>query len=83
MTAAAEVHALTDDQALLLQWVNITLDSGIYRNMPRLAELCAITLHVLGDSVEPGPLRTELDRVLSDVRGTIREMNEALERRTH
>jgi len=79
----AEVHSLTDDQALLLQWVNITLGHGLYRDRPQLAELVAFTLHQLADALEPGPLRAELDRVLVDVSGTIRAMNEVLERRTH
>lgn len=83
MDINADVNALTDDQALLLQWVNTCLETGVYREWPRMAELMAITLYTLVQAIEPGPLRRQLDTILTDLRVTIREMQTLLERRTH
>lgn len=83
MNVAAEVNALTDDQHLLLQWVNTALDTGVYREWPKMAELLAITVYTLIQSIPPGELRSQLDVTLSDIRITIRQMRETLERRTH
>lgn len=77
------VNTLTDDQALLLQWVNTCLETSVYREWPRMAELMAITLYTLIQGIEKGPLRSQLDLILTDLRVTIREMQTLLERRTH
>lgn len=77
------VNVLTDDQALLLQWVNTCLETNVYREWPRMAELMAITLYTLIQAIEKGPLRSQLDLILTDLRVTIREMQTLLERRTH
>ncbi|WP_223518228.1 hypothetical protein [Pseudomonas sp. BF-R-21] len=77
------VNTLTDDQALLLQWVNTCLETGVYREWPRMAELMAITLYTLIQAIDQGPLRRQLDLILTDLRVTIREMQTLLERRTH
>lgn len=83
MTIASEVNALTDDQALLLQWVNVTLEAGIYRDRPKMAELLAITVYTLLQAVPPGNLHDQLDMALLDLRLAIRGMRDALDRRTH
>lgn len=77
------VNILSDDQALLLQWVNTCLETGVYREWPRMAELMAITLYTLIQAIDQGPLRRQLDLILTDLRVTIREMQTLLERRTH
>lgn len=83
MTAIEDIDALSDDQALLLQWVNTILDTGVYREYPRMAELIAMTIYQLTQEIPPGDLRRQVDLILVDLRGTIRTMRELLERRTH
>lgn len=83
MTITAEVNALSDDQALLIQWVRITLEEGLYRDRPKMAELLAITLYTLVQAIPPSNLRNNLDISLRDLRITIRGMRDALDRRTH
>lgn len=83
MTTITDVADLSDDHALLLQWVNITLETEAYREWPRTAELMAITVYTLIQAIPPGDLRNQLDLVLTELRINIREMRDLLERRTH
>lgn len=83
MRMTADVYNLTDDQALLLQWVNTALETGVYREWPKMAELMAITVYTLIQAIPPGDLRSQLDLILIDLRINIRQMRDLLERRTH
>ena len=83
MTISFDVAELSDDQALLLQWVNTALETGVYREWPKMAELMAITVYTLIQAIPPGELRSQLDVILTEMRINIREMRDLLERRTH
>lgn len=78
-----QVDELTDDQALLLHWVNMTLETEAYREYPALAEVVALTVSRLASLLTPGPLRDQLGVILGQLQQNIRDLRTLMERRTH